>query len=402
MKILILTSSYPLPDDKKSVPTGVVQYFARELIKQGHEVRVILNSKKYLLPLYFLPSFAKKKIATITEGTYLCYKTRKNTFFVDSGVSVNRLPISKIYPKGKFTDRNIVKQKNKILEILKSDNYCPDVVIGHWINPQLPIMNYLKKDLKSRYALIIHGDGYLLAEKNNEYSELIKSIDVIGCRSESASEDIQKILNINEKPFVCSSGVPDLYIEQSKIDVKKFSDKRDLRIVFVGKLIKRKNVDKIIESLKLAFPDKQFIFDIIGEGEEKNSLIDLSKELNLENNIIFHGRLTRDQVIEKMNNAHCFIMISSKETFGLVYLEAMLSNCIVVASKRGGVDGIIRDGVNGYLCEEGNVNELVNILTTISQIDISQKTKIATNAYNTVLNYSDSSVAKMYIENILN
>ena len=122
MKILILTSSYPLPDDKKSVPTGVVQYFARELIKQGHEVRVILNSKKYLLPLYFLPSFAKKKIATITEGTYLSYKTRKNTFFVDSGVSVNRLPISKIYPKGKFADRNIVRQKNKILEILKSDN----------------------------------------------------------------------------------------------------------------------------------------------------------------------------------------------------------------------------------------------------------------------------------------
>ena len=42
-------------------------------------------------------------------------------------------------------------------------------------------------------------------------------------------------------------------------------------------------------------------------------------------------------------------MISKNEAFGLVYLEAMLAGCIVAS--RNGIDGIIIDGYNGFLCD---------------------------------------------------
>ena len=63
-----------------------------------------------------------------------------------------------------------------------------------------------------------------------------------------------------------------------------------------------------------------------------------------------------------MQMSECFIMVSKNETFGLVYLEAMLQGCIVVASKNEGIDGIIIHGENGFLCNAGDVNELTKNL----------------------------------------
>ena len=51
-----------------------------------------------------------------------------------------------------------------------------------------------------------------------------------------------------------------------------------------------------------------------------------------------------------MKNAQIFTLISDNETFGMVYIEAMLQGCLVIASKGGGFDGIIQDGINGFIC----------------------------------------------------
>ena len=53
-----------------------------------------------------------------------------------------------------------------------------------------------------------------------------------------------------------------------------------------------------------------------------------------------------------MRESDIFILPSRNETFGMVYMEAMASGCITVCSKNDGVDGIIRDGINGFLCED--------------------------------------------------
>ena len=102
-----------------------------------------------------------------------------------------------------------------------------------------------------------------------------------------------------------------------------------------------------------------------------------------------------------MDEIETFIMISDNETFGLVYLEAMSRGCIVIASKNGGVDGIIKDGYNGFLCEQGNKDELINICKNIRNMTIQEKKKISENAIETAFKFKDSEVARKYIENII-
>jgi len=57
MKILVLTSVYPQPDDDKYTGvTPVVHYYAKEWAKAGHDVLVIHNANKFILPVYHQPT----------------------------------------------------------------------------------------------------------------------------------------------------------------------------------------------------------------------------------------------------------------------------------------------------------------------------------------------------------
>jgi len=55
------------------------------------------------------------------------------------------------------------------------------------------------------------------------------------------------------------------------------------------------------------------------------------------------------EVLKAMRASHLFLMPSVQETFGLVYLEAMASGCVVIGHQGWGIDGVVEEGVNGYL-----------------------------------------------------
>ena len=120
------------------------------------------------------------------------------------------------------------------------------------------------------------------------------------------------------------------------------------RILYVGTLIDRKNADKILIALsKLPF---QFEFTVIGEGVNLEMLKKLSK-LGIDSHVFFKGFIQIKEVFEEMDKHDYFVMQSINETFGLVYLEAMSRGMVVVGMRHTGIDGIIVDQKNGFLCE---------------------------------------------------
>lgn len=95
-----------------------------------------------------------------------------------------------------------------------------------------------------------------------------------------------------------------------------------------------------------------------------------------------------------------FVMISRDETFGLVYLEAMAAGCITIASKDEGFDGIIRDGINGFLCKSGDFEELALIVDKIKRMRESELLAISKAAMDTAYSLSEPQVAENYIKMI--
>ena len=81
----------------------------------------------------------------------------------------------------------------------------------------------------------------------------------------------------------------------------------------------------------------------------------------------------------------------------MVYLEAMASGCITVCLEDDGIDGIIKDEVNGFTCTTKNVQN-----TILKIINSAKNDEILANSYNTILNYTEEKAAQNYLSNIFN
>lgn len=96
-----------------------------------------------------------------------------------------------------------------------------------------------------------------------------------------------------------------------------------MRVVYAGNLLPDKNVDAVLTALSSWKDKRPFEFTIIGDGVCLQPCIRLAEKLGIADSCRFTGRLTREQTLEAFRKAEVFVMISSPETLGLVYLEAM-------------------------------------------------------------------------------
>ena len=117
-----------------------------------------------------------------------------------------------------------------------------------------------------------------------------------------------------------------------------------------------------------------------------------------DNSIIFRGRMSREATIEKMRESDVFLMVSSPETFGLVYIEAMAQGCITIGSRNEGIDGVIRDGENGFLVKPRNIEELKECLEKIVFMSKEQKQEIVHSAYRDASKMTDENMANKYLQ----
>lgn len=403
MNILVLTSEYPYEKYPRPDWTPVVSYFARSWVKQGHRVVAIVNSSRFPNAVYNVANMFPKvasKLLDVSSGSIKKTGWLSEFSFNDQGVEVYNLPIPKLMPGGKYSQKTLDRQTDKIIEVLKKTDFIPDVVTGHWINPQLFLLARLKGQYKCKFGFVFHADYQEKKCKKFKVKDYIGKIDHVGCRNKFAAQEVQNYFTLDKPPFICSSGIPEEYLSVDRPNKRSFEGDK-LTIVSAGRLVQYKNFDKLIIACKKAFPQFDFDLTIAGEGILADSLKRLVIEQGMEKCVSFPGRLSRDELQKKMGESETFALISDNETLGLVYIEAMAQGCITIASKRGGVDGIIVDGENGFLCEQGNSEELADIIIRISNLSNEEKKRISKNAIDTVVDYTDSKVAKRYLDAII-
>ena len=397
--VLLLTPMYPAYD-MPQVDTQVVHYFAREWVRIGYNVRVVFLPVNFPCYVYWLARPFKEIIGTKTGGPIRIVPTTEDEYKYED-VFVKRIPLTKSRPHVRYSKREINCAVGEIIEYCDSVNFVPDVMISHFVNPQVEIMYLLRNFYKVPCCYVSHdcgGDFESIYKK--EAVDYISSWQVIGYRSRYIKEVFEEKFSTSNIPcFMCNSGVPDEYLPKGSIEkdfhyISKF--------VFVGSLIERKYPSAIIPAVVDVFSDFDFSITFVGDGGEKARIKKIALKYNTLDKIIFTGRVPRNDVVRYLNESQVFIMISERETFGLVYLEAMARGCITIASKNEGIDGVIIDGYNGFLCEAGNSSELSIIIKKIRSLSYVELQEISKNAVATAKRLNDKAVAKDYIENVFN
>ncbi len=132
-----------------------------------------------------------------------------------------------------------------------------------------------------------------------------------------------------------------------------------LSVTRMGHGDREKNIDKVLQAVSLILPDiPNLRYNIVGDGEMRPELEMHAKELGIADSVHFYGRVNDDALQQAYENATLFVLPSSKEGFGIVYLEAWQHGLPVICSVKGASSEIVSDGFDGFAVDPDNVSAL--------------------------------------------
>ncbi len=399
MNVLLVSVIYPLPtDDNQGTP--VCHYFTREWVKMGYYVRVVHFQNVYPAPFYWLARINRKKIAARTGAVVYKNRDKGGTYLMD-GVPIKRIPLFKPIPHGGYTRRTINKSIKEITDWLEHDGFTPDVIIGHFPNPQIEVVNLLHVCYsQSKTCIVMHGDIEIAKKVYGDHLvELCKKIDVWGFRNPAVQRGFEKRVMKVDKAFMCYSGIPEDYITTANTH---HFDNPIPKVLYVGEMIERKYPIEVMTALEKACPNGGYELTYVGDGSLLEKIKEQVNSVAVKGKVNVLGKIPRDNIKAQYDDADIMVMISKWEAYGLVYLEAMSRGCITIASRNEGFDGIIVNGENGFLCKAGDVGELAFIFQRINAMPREEKMAMSQKAIETALSLTDYRAAKRYIEDVIN
>ena len=160
-----------------------------------------------------------------------------------------------------------------------------------------------------------------------------------------------------------------------------------------------KNILMTVKNLLPKFPKLKYVS--VGDGDEKNSLERLTKELNLTKEVTFIYKTSEQEKLALLEKSDIFIMPSivhkkSIEGFGISFIEAAAYGKPSIGGIFGGESDAIVEGKTGYLCDGNDLNSLYETLLKI--FEVKQYKILSTNAFEFSKNFTWDKIVKKYIE----
>jgi glycosyltransferase involved in cell wall biosynthesis len=380
------------------------------------------------------------KVALITDGIwpYVTGGMQKHSYYMAKYLAKNKVSVL-VYFTTKRTeiddlklDKYYTKEELEFLEFVKVEYPKKYSFPGHYIYESYlyskAVLQEFKKQESSADIVYIQGfSGWALMNYLN--TEKIKTPTMVNFHGlemfqkpastksifinaffrpfvfkniklasyvQSLGGELTTILEqIKEKKqiFELGIGIDETWVYK-QTEKKKISAKNKIkRFVFLGRYERRKGIEELNLVLKQLIEEKKFnaYFDFIGP-------IPASKRLT-HPNIIYHGLIKEADGIQNiLRNSDILVCPSHSEGMPTVILEAMASNCAIIATDVGAVRLEVNDK-NGWLIEPANINQLKETIVTaigISKEELFQKKKISVEKINSDFLWSVK--AKKHIE----
>ena len=191
-----------------------------------------------------------------------------------------------------------------------------------------------------------------------------------------ANSEFTKKLAINKgipatKIKIINPGINPLHPIEKKYDdqAKELFGSMHPKLISVTRLEKRKGIHSVILSLKnlqVLYPN--FLYLIIGQGEQSENLKNIARNMDLTNHIVFLEDVPMVFKNALLKHADIFLMPSiedgsSVEGFGISFLEASMFKTACIGGVVGGAADIIKEGKTGFLCDGTNHDKIYQALT---------------------------------------
>jgi len=319
-----------------------------------------------------------------------------NEYDKQSSANIERIKGIKIFKK--FRKANLVNNF-----ILTNQNIRA-LIADHWKSLELIKKENLNK-IKTFCLLHSKEINHPIGSSLNK--RLIKSTnnaDFIIANSNFTKNLAVKVGIDSSKIKIIFPGInkPELIESSYSAKAKIIFEDSFPKIITVSRLDKRKGHDKIlmlIKNLKSKFPRIKYVS--IGDGDEKENLLKLSKELNLVNEVTLLNNANVKLKLALISEANLFLMPSriegrSVEGFGISFMEAASYGVGSIGGKDGGANDAIKHNQTGLICDGNNLNSIYE--STVNFFEDENYIKFGKNAFKFSKNFYWNLIVKDYLK----
>lgn len=276
-----------------------------------------------------------------------------------------------------------VKNLSKIIKETETDAVIAVLLISQFITRLTKLYHFIS--LKPKFEIISYYRGldYQLFFKKNFFLKLFntvnrgmafftdnKSIFI----SQAVKNDIVKNFYINDSNIIIYNSLP-----QDNVDdvaglrfLHRYKINKHVFVLVVPGVINAaiKGHFLFVEAFKL-FIDKRNLSAasirviIAGDGPDLEKLKVLISKYELSDYFILNGSMQNKDLLSLFNVVDLVVVPSISEGFGNVIIEALMQQCLILASDTGGIPEIIEDGKNGLLFRSNNIDSLAERLTYV-------------------------------------
>ena len=296
-----------------------------------------------------------------------------------------------------------ISQIFALIKLIKSEK--PDYIYSQWFIPQAFTAAIVCKFYPVKHYFSTYGADVLLVKniplvgkkvinfviKNTNKFTAISSLNLNIIKSVLK----QELLDRNNYK-VLPLPIEEVFFQRNP---QNKHDQNMLNFLYIGRLIEVKGVDLLIESFDSIHDKENIILNIVGTGIDKVKLEEKSKNLNLSNNILFHGWKNNDEKMKFFDQANVVFVTSKQnntimEGGPLTLIEAMSQNIICICSDSVGYSEHIIDGYNGIVFKSGSSQSLTKAINRYLNLSDDQIKTIQNNAFQTSQQFKRIEITK--------
>ncbi len=288
------------------------------------------------------------------------------------------------------------KIKDVFLDLINSfDIQGVDLIHAHFLFSDGGVALKVKRKYGIKYVVAVRNTdinyfykyGYHLRQKGNE---ILKNAEAVIFISPGHKEKLtrrylnaQQTIDLKSKEYLIPNGIEEFWLKNTFLRMSKPIEQ--IGIIYYGEYSKNKNLETLIEGAHILIRKYGLNIELtlIGEyGDNAQKIIRISTKFPW---IKTYPKMTKEELLIHLRKSQIFVMASFRETFGLVYIEALSQGLPIIYTKGEGIDGYFNEGEVGYSVNpksaEDMASKVLDILNT-NYVDMSQRCTRASQNFN--------------------
>jgi L-malate glycosyltransferase len=252
---------------------------------------------------------------------------------------------------------------SKMAEVAKREKL--DLLHVHYAIPHA-VCAYLAKQMvgdQLKIVTTLHGTDITVLGYDHSLSDMIRfgieQSDIVTAVSHSLVKQTYELLQPNKDILTVYNFIDDrVYYKKDSAHLRsEYGIKPEEKVIIhVSNFRKVKRVPDVIKAFDIIRKEMPAKLLLVGDGPEMTIVSQLVEDLNLTDYVLFLGK--QENLEELYSISDLKLLLSEKESFGLVLLEAMACGVPCIGTNIGGIPEVISDGETGFICEVGNVEEI--------------------------------------------